>query len=218
MKKSFVIIGLGRFGIGVVKELVSLKRDCLAIDKFEDAVKNVSQIMSNCAVADGTKIEALRELEVESVDHAIVAIGNNLQDTILTVINLRELGVKQITVRIDSDDFKDVMLRLGATDVIIPEEASAISLANQIISDTIMDYYSVHDEYSMATIVVGKNFEEITLLNLASMKRFDINIIGIKREDKFIQPKANDLIKPGDLLTIFGPDKNIAKFDAFLNK
>ena len=218
MNKSFVIIGLGRFGIGVVKELVSLKRVCLAIDKFEDAVKNVSQIMSNCAVADGTKIEALRELEVESVDHAIVAIGNNLQDTILTVINLRELGVKQITVRIDSDDFKDVMLRLGATDVIIPEEASAISLANQIISDTIMDYYSVHDEYSMATIVVGKNFEEITLLNLASMKRFDINIIGIKREDKFIQPKANDLIKPGDLLTIFGPDKNIAKFDAFLNK
>lgn len=218
MKKSFVIIGLGRFGIGVVKELVSLKRDCLAIDKFEDAVKNVSQIMSNCAVADGTKIEALRELEVESVDHAIVAIGNNLQDTILTVINLRELGVKQITVRIDSDDFKDVMLRLGATDVIIPEEASAISLANQIISDTIMDYYSVHDEYSMATIVVGKNFEEITLLNLASMKRFDINIIGIKRDDKFIQPKANDLIKPGDLLTIFGPDKNITKFDAFLNK
>ena len=218
MKKSFVIIGLGRFGIGVVKELVSLKRDCLAIDKFEDAVKNVSQIMSNCAVADGTKIEALRELEVESVDHAIVAIGNNLQDTILTVINLRELGVKQITVRIDSDDFKDVMLRLGATDVIIPEEASAISLANQIISDTIMDYYSVHDEYSMATIVVGKNFEEISLLNLASMKRFDINIIGIKRDDKFIQPKANDLIKPGDLLTIFGPDKNITKFDAFLNK
>ena len=163
MKKSFVIIGLGRFGIGVVKELVSLKRDCLAIDKFEDAVKNVSQIMSNCAVADGTKIEALRELEVESVDHAIVAIGNNLQDTILTVINLRELGVKQITVRIDSDDFKDVMLRLGATDVIIPEEASAISLANQIISDTILDYYSVHDEYSMATIVVRKNFEEISL-------------------------------------------------------
>ena len=218
MKKSFVIIGLGRFGIGVVKELVSLKRDCLAIDKFEDAVKHVSQIMSNCAVADGTKIEALRELEVESVDHAIVAIGNNLQDTILTVINLRELGVKQITVRIDSDDFKDVMLRLGATDVIIPEEASAISLANQIISDTILYYYSVHDEYSMATIVVGKNFEEITLLNLASLKSFDINIIGIKRDDNFIQPKANDLIKPGDLLTIFGPDKNITKFDAFLNK
>ena len=218
MKKSFLIIGLGRFGIGVVKELVSLKRDCLAIDKFEDAVKNVSQIMSNCAVADGTKIEALRELEVESVDHAIVAIGNNLQDTILTVINLRELGVKQITVRIDSDDFKDVMFRLGATDVIIPEEASAISLANQIISDTILDYYSVHDEYSIATIVVGKNFEEISLLNLASLKRFDINIIGIKRDDKFIQPKANDLIKPGDILTIFGPDKNINKFDAFLNK
>ena len=88
----------------------------------------------------------------------------------------------------------------------------------QISSDTILDYYSVHDEYSIATIVVGKNFEEISLLNLASLKRFDINIIGIKRDDKFIQPKANDLIKPGDILTIFGPDKNITKFDAFLNK
>ena len=218
MKKSFVVIGLGRFGIGIVKGLIALKSDCLAIDKYEYAVKKVSQIAPNCAIADGTKLVALEELGVRSIDHAIVAIGNNLQDTILTVINLKELGVKNITVRIDSDEFKDVMLRLGATEIIIPEEASATSLANQLISDTILDYYKVNEDFSMAKIVVGENFKEQTLVELDSLKRHDINIIGITRRDKFIQPKPNDLIKKGDIITIFGPDKKITKFDGILNK
>lgn len=218
MKKSFVVIGLGRFGISVTKSLIALRSDCLAIDVSEEAVKKVSQFAPNCAIADATNIDALKELDVKSVDHAIVAIGNSLQSTILTVINLKELGVKNITVRIDSDTFKDVMLRLGATEVIIPEEASAVSLANQILSDTILDYYKVNEEYSIAKVIVGKSFEEVSLLDLGSLKKYDINIIGITRENEFIQPKANDTIKPDDILTIFGPDKKITKFDAFLNK
>ena len=218
MNKSFLIIGLGTFGIAVAKTLATLKADFMVIDKDDDAVEKVSHFTQNCAIADGTKIEALRELDVQNVDHAIVAIGNNLQDAILTIINLKELGVKSITVRIEEENFKDVMLRLGATEVIIPEEASAISLANQIMSDSILDYYKVNNDYSIATVVVGEKFEEITLMDLGSLKRFDINIIGVTRDGKFIQPKANDKIKPHDILTIFGPDKKITKFDNFLNK
>ena len=218
MKKSFIVIGLGRFGINVAKGLVDLKSDCLAIDKYEYAVKKVSSFAPNCAIADGTKIAALEELGVSSIDHAIVAIGNNLQDTILTVINLKSLGVKRITVRIDSDEFRDVMMRLGATEVIIPEEASAIGLANQIRSDTILDYYKPNDEFAMATVVVGEGFEEKPLIDLDWRKKFDINIIGVTRHDVFFQPKPNDVIKRHDVLTVFGADKKISKFDNYLNK
>ena len=218
MKKSFIIIGLGTFGVAVAKSLSALKADFIAIDRDEEKVEKISYITQNCAIADATKIEALKELEVQNVDHAIVSIGGNLQDAILTVINLKELGVKKITARISDENFKDVMTRLGATEVIIPEEASAISLANQILSDSILDYYKVNNDYSIATVIVGEKFGEITLMNLGSLKRFDINIIGVTRDAKFIQPKANDKIKPHDILTIFGPDKKITKFDNFLNK
>ena len=218
MKKSFIIIGLGTFGVAIAKSLSALKADFITIDRDEKKIEKISYITQNCAIADATKLEALKELDVQNVDHAIVSIGGNLQDAILTVINLKELGVKKITARISDENFKDVMTRLGATEVIIPEEASAISLANQILSDSILDYYKVNNDYSIATVIVGEKFEEITLMNLGSLKRFDINIIGVTRDAKFIQPKANDKIKPHDILTIFGPDKKITKFDNFLNK
>ena len=217
MKKNFVVIGLGQFGTGIVKELVALKCDCLAIDKDEKAVEGISHLVPNCAVCDSTKIEALDELEVKSINHAIVAIGENIEETILTVINLKELGVKQITVRINSQKFSDVMLKIGATEIIIPEEASAKSLAHQIISDSILDYLKVNDEFSLAKIVVGEDFKETSLRDLNTIKRFDINILGINRGDEFIQPKADDTVLPGDILTVFGPDKKINKFDTFLN-
>ncbi len=217
MKKNFVVIGLGQFGTGIVKELVALKCDCLAIDKDEKAVEGISHLVPNCAVCDSTKIEALDELDVKSINHAIVAIGENIEETILTVINLKELGVKQITVRINSQKFSDVMLKIGATEIIIPEEASAKSLAHQIISDSILDYLKVNDEFSLAKIVVGDDFKETSLRDLNTIKRFDINILGINRGDEFIQPKADDTVLPGDILTVFGPDKKINKFDTFLN-
>lgn len=217
MKKNFVVIGLGQFGTGIVKELVALKCDCLAIDKDEKAVEGISHLVPSCAVCDSTKIEALDELEVKSINHAIVAIGENIEETILTVINLKELGVKQITVRINSQKFSDVMLKIGATEIIIPEEASAKSLAHQIISDSILDYLKVNDEFSLAKIVVGDDFKETSLRDLNTIKRFDINILGINRGDEFIQPKADDTVLPGDILTVFGPDKKINKFDTFLN-
>ena len=130
------------------------------------------------------------------------------------------LKIRSVTdsIRRDSDEFRDVMMRLGATEVIIPEEASAIGLANQIRSDTILDYYKPNDEFAMATVVVGEDFEEKPLIDLDWRKKFDINIVGVTRHDVFFQPKPNDVIKRHDVLTVFGADKKISKFDNYLNK
>ncbi len=217
MKKSFIVIGLGRFGSSVARTLSKMNCDVIAIDVCEETVGNISNAVSHCAIADSTKIDVLRELGAASVDHAVVSIGNNLQASILTVVNLNTLGIKNITVRVDVSDHKKVFNLLGATDVILPEEASGISLANQIVSDSILDYYHVADNFVIVQISVSKDFEPKNLVDLDVRNRFDINIVGIIKDDQFYIPRATDSIYPEDTIVVVGKKNNVRKFDAFLN-
>ncbi len=217
MKKTFLIIGLGRFGMAVIKTLGELNADVIAIDVNEKAVEEASNYVEHCAICDSTRINALKEIAADSYDHAVVAIGNNLQATILTIINLKELGLKKISVRVDSNEYVKVMERLGADEIIIPEDEAAISFANQIISDTILEYHPITKDFSMVKIKVGEKFAEQSIVDLDVRNKFDINIVGITRDNKFYQPKATDTIKPNDILTVFGKSNKINKFDRFLN-
>lgn len=217
MKKTFLIIGLGRFGMAVIKTLSDLNAEVIAIDVDEKAVEAASKYVEHCAICDSTRIKALEEIDASSYDHAVVAIGNNVQATILTVINLKELGLKKVSVRADSEEYAKVLARLGADEIIIPEVDAAVSFANQIISDTILEYHPIASDFSMAKISIGNDFEEKTILDLDVRNKFDINIIGITRNNVFFPAKANDIIKQGDILTVFGKSSKINKFDRFLN-
>ena len=108
MKKTFMIIGLGRFGSCVAKVLAQNKCDIIAVDKDDKSVREISKIINNCVIADSTSLTVLQDLDAGKVDHAIVAIGNNLQASILTIINLKKLGVKKITVRADDLAYQEV--------------------------------------------------------------------------------------------------------------
>ncbi len=218
MKKTFVVIGLGRFGANVAKTLASINSDILAIDILPESVKAISKQVPHCVIADGTKMEVLSELGVGSIDHAVVAIGNNLQATILTLVNLKKLNVDKITVRADEEAHKELFYLLGATEVIIPEEASAMSLANQISSDSILDYYEVAGDYAMVKIAVGKNFVAKSLIELDIRNNFDVNIVGIIKDHEFYIPHGTDKISPNDIVVVVGKKPNIRKFDTFLNK
>lgn len=218
MKKSFLIIGLGRFGIGIVRTLAELKCDLIAIDRDEVVVSKAAEIITHCAICDSTKLSSLKEIGAKNIDHAVVAIGGNLQSTILTVINLKELGIPRITVRVDEDEYISVMERLGATEVIIPEEESAVSLATHIVSDGILDYYKVSKEYGVIQMKVNERFEEMDLIKLDSRNRFDVNIIGIMRGEEFSIPRGTDIVKPGDVLMVMGKDTNLIKFENIMNK
>ncbi len=218
MKKTFMVIGLGRFGSCVARVLVSNRCDIIAIDKNEKSVRDLSKIVNNCVIADSTSLSVLSDLDANKVDHAIVAIGNNLQASILTVINLKKLGVRKITVRADDITYKEVFEALGATDVIVPEESSAISLGNQIMSDSVLDYYGVSDDYAMVKIIVGKSFIPKNLIELNLRALFDINIVGITRNNKFFIPRGTDSIDPGDVVVVVGTRSKISKLDDFFNK
>ena len=218
MKKTFMIIGLGRFGSCVAKALVQNKTDIIAIDKDEKSVREISKFVNNCVIADATSLNVLSDLDASKVDHAVVAIGNNLQASILTIINLRKLGVKKITVRADDLAYKEVFEALGATDVIIPEESSAVSLAHQIMSDSVLEYYGVSEDYAMVKVIVGPQFESKNLIELNLRAAFDVNIVGIVRDNKFFIPKGTDTINPKDVVVVVGTRNKINKLDDFFNK
>lgn len=216
-KKNFLVIGLGRFGSMVAKTLVDLNCDVLALDNDDETVSLISNSVCHCVIADSTKLSVLEELNASSFDHAVVAIGNNLQASILTVLNLKKLGVKNITVRADNEDFKDVFDALGVTETIIPEEVSAISLANQITSDSILDYYYISDEYGIYKVSIGDDFESKSLIELDIRNTFDVNIVGIIRDNLFYIPKGTDVLNASDVVVVVGKKNKIKKFDSFLN-
>ncbi|MCR5787334.1 MAG: TrkA family potassium uptake protein [Acholeplasmatales bacterium] len=218
MKKSFMIIGLGRFGANVAITLADLKCDLVAVDIDEEAVQNVSAKVNHCVVADATKMAVLQDLGATSIDHAVVCIGNNLQASILAVLNLKKLGVKTITVRADEIGHREVFMQLGATDVIIPEEASAISLANSIVSDGLLDYYQLADNYAIVKVSVGKNFTPQSIVEIGVREKFGVNIVGLIRNEKFIIPRGTDVLNPGDIVSVIGVKQKVKKFDAFLNE
>lgn len=218
MKKNFIVIGLGRFGMNVAKTLAELKFDVLAIDIRQESVANVASIVSECAIANPTKQGVLEELGVSSDFSAVVAIGNNLQASVLTVINLKNIGVKNIIVRADEESHKEIYKKLGATDVILPEEASAISLANKLASDTIVDYYEVYGNYVMVKLKVGEKFEAKELAQLDLRNTFDVNIVGILSDHKFHLPKGSSKLLPGYILVVVGTKDKIKKFDSYLNE
>lgn len=218
MKKSFAVIGLGRFGLGIIEELSKLGADVIAIDTDEHAVERASKYVSYAVVCDSTNELNLKELGVSNVNHAVVAIGSNLQATILTTAILSELGVKKITVRLDNDYYEKTILKVGATSIVYPEKSAGNRLARSIISDSFVDYFKVTNDHNVVQMIISDDFEPLMLSDLNSRNRFDVNVVLIIRDNKSFIPKGTDMIEPGDIILVIGKDPNIHKFEVFMHK
>lgn len=218
MKKSFIVIGLGRFGLSVVNQLAKQTNQLIAVDVDEKRVDLIKGEVEQCFCCDCTNKNVLEELNVSKIDHAIVAIGNNLEATILTTMNLKELGVKKVTVRIDETKYENLLKRVGADVVIVPEEDAGIELAKKVVSDSILDYYQVDKEYGVVQISIPNNFKEQSLIELNARNKFDVNIVGVIRNKSFFIPKGQDKVQPNDVIMVVGKSNKIIKFDNYVNK
>lgn len=211
-KKKVLVIGLGRFGLNIAKSLTDVGTDVLGIDIESSRVEMASEFLPFCEICDTSKLDVLEELNASTYDCAIVSIGN-LQSTFLTVANLSELKVERIIVRLESSEYENVLRKLGATDIIIPEISAANSLAHEIISNNILDYYQIDDDYGVVQVFINEHFEAKTLIELDLRNKYDVNIVGILRNKKFFIPKGTDTINPLDTILVVGRDKNIAKLE-----
>ena len=216
-KKSFAVIGLGQFGISVVEELVGNGADVIAIDTDEEAVKKVSSILPTVAVANSTDEESLKELGIKDVDSAIVAFGSHIESSILTTVILKELGVKSIIVRTDDPYYVPILKKLGATEVIMPQKAAGIALANRLGNEDFKDFYKLDDKYSVVSIVINSAFVPQTLKDLASKDKYGVSIVLINRNDKSSVPGGDSLLVPNDTIFVVGTTKDIRNFREAIN-
>jgi trk system potassium uptake protein TrkA len=216
MKKLIAVIGLDNFGLTICRTLANLKTEVLGIDIDRNLVSQLSDQLDNLVVADATHINALRELGIDKYDNVVIGITKNLEASILTLMNLKELGVKKITVRVDYEKYSNIFERLGADDIIIPEQDSGISLANKLINESFMEYYPVADGFGIIKIKAPKLFVPKSLIELDSRNSFDVNIVALIKKDGFIIPKGLDLVEAGDIITVIGDTEKLYIFEKFI--
>ena len=215
--KSFAVIGLGQFGRSVVKELVDNGMDVIAIDINEEVANEVAAELPTTFVADSTDEKALKELGVDDVDAAIVAFGDNQQASVLTTVILRELGIKNIIVRVDDDYYVPIVKKLGATEVITPQKAAGAALANRIGNEDYQDFYKLDNKYSVVSIIVNPGFLPTTLKDMNPKNVYGVNIVLIRRGNKSFVPGGNDSILPDDTVFVVGTSKEVSVFREAIN-
>ncbi len=214
MKKEFVVIGLGRFGGSIVRELIEQGADVMAIDKDHERVDEFASIATQAVVADTTDESVLKSLGVRNFEQVIVAIGENIQASILTTLMLKEIGVKKITVKAQNDYHAKVLHKIGADKVVHPERDMGIRIAHNILSNNVLDYLELSDEHSIMEIKANDKLAGYTLIELDIRAKYGINIVAIKRGDEIIvSPQADMEIERDDILIIIGSDADINRFE-----
>ncbi|RAZ70330.1 potassium channel family protein [Planococcus maitriensis] len=214
MKKEFVVIGLGRFGGSIVRELIEQGADVMAIDKDHERVDEFASIATQAVVADTTDESVLKSLGVRNFEQVIVAIGENIQASILTTLMLKEIGVKKITVKAQNDYHAKVLHKIGADKVVHPERDMGIRIAHNILSNNVLDYLELSDEHSIMEIKANEKLAGYTLIELDIRAKYGINIVAIKRgDDIIVSPQADMDIERDDILIIIGSDADINRFE-----
>lgn len=213
MKKQFAVIGLGRFGGSICRTLSELGAEVLAIDNDEDRVNEFTPIATHAVIADSTDESVLKSLGLRNFDHVIVAIGDNIQASILSTLMLKELGVKKVTAKAQNDYHEKVLRKIGADYVIHPERDMGARIARNITSSSVLDYLELSDKHSLIEVVAGKKMHGKSLIDLDVRANFGVNIVAIKEEGHInVSPRADQVIKNGDILIVIGADEDIDRF------
>ena len=214
VKKEFAVIGLGRFGGSICRELIVQGMEVLAIDHDEDRVNEFASIASHAVIGDTTDESVLKSLGIRNFDHVIVAIGDDIQSSILTTLILKELGVSNITVKAQNDYHEKVLMKIGADHVVHPERDMGRRIAHKIASNNVLDYLELSDEHSIVEIVASDKLDGKSLIDLDIRAKYGINIVAFKRGSEIIvSPQANETIQTNDILIVIGADQDISRFE-----
>ena len=203
--KSYIVIGLGKFGAEAAKRLCQLGGEVLAIDRNPDLVQPISNQVTQAVVGDARDKEVLRALGAKDFECAIVAIGANLADSVLATMNLKELGVPYIVCKASDETHRQVLMKLGADKVVIPEQEQADRLAKNLSSPNVLDYIELSNEYGIIEIPAPGSWQEKSLKELNVRAKLGVNIIAVKCEGKInVSPAADYRIQSDDVMVVLG--------------
>lgn len=219
MKKEFAIIGLGRFGGSVLKELNHLDADVLIIDIDEARINEYQEYATEGIIGSSTDEAMLKNIGIHNYDNVIVAIGDNIQASILTTLILKDLGVKKVTAKAQNSNHGRVLEKIGADIVVHPERDMGKRVAHRLISPSVIEYLDISNKHSIVEYSANKKLENKRIADLNLRDKFDLNVVAVKRDDNIIiSPDLQMSILLGDVLILIGNDEKLNHFENFMDK
>ncbi|AJD33098.1 MULTISPECIES: potassium channel family protein [Clostridium] len=213
-RKQFVVIGLGRFGTSVAKTLYTLGNDVLAIDSSEDIVQSIADSVTHSVQIDATDENSLRSLGIRNFDVAVITIGSDIQASTMATLLVKEMGVKYIIAKANTEIHAKVLYKIGADRVVFPERDMGVRVAHNLVSTNILDYIELSPNYSIAEIVTPKPWHGKTLNELNIRANYGINVVALKRGEEInVSPVAEDTIESGDIIVAIGSEEDLTKVE-----
>lgn len=219
-KQTFAVIGLGRFGGSVCKTLADAGQEVLAIDKYESRVNDYKDIATQAVVADAQDEDVLRSLGIRNVDHVIVAIGEDIQASILVTLMVKEQGVKYVTAKAQNEYHAKVLEKLGVDLVVHPERDMGVRIGRSLTSKNMVDYLDLDANFKLAEILItNPEFVGKSLAEMDFRDRYGLNVIALAHSrQEMVLPSAGDVLTENDSILVAGPTRAIDKFEELMQK
>ncbi len=218
-EEKFAVIGLGRFGMALARELASKGKSVIAIDKDRDKVDTAAEFTDNAFVIDELTERSLEETGIGEADVAVIGIGDKIDVSILTTLHVLRLGVKRVIAKATSAEQGDILKMMGA-EVVYPEHDMALRIAGKLISPHILEYISLSDSIDIMEIRLTEKIAGMTVIGSGIRPNFNLNIIAIRSfetQSVTTEIKPTMPLIPGDTITVIGTKENISRFERFLN-
>ena len=212
MMKSVLLIGLGRFGRHIAMKLNSMNCHVMAVDDNEERVNAVLPYVTDGIIGDSTNEHFLSSLGVKDYDACIVAIGDDFQSSLETASLLKELGAKKVIARASRGVQEKFLLRNGADEVVYPEKQLAAWTAVRCVSDNVLDYIELGNDYSIFEIAVPENWVGKSILDLDVRRKYNVNVLAVRKHgDLKVEAVLDDELQATDSLLVLGREKDIQK-------
>jgi trk system potassium uptake protein len=222
-RKQFGVIGLGRFGSAMAITLTELGHDVIGVDGDEARVQQLADVITHALQIDATDEKALRAAGIQDVDVAVVSIGENIESSLLVVMQLRELGIETIVAKAVTSLHGRILEKLGVSRVIFPEREMAIRIAHSLVMPNVIDYIELSRDFSIVEVPAPAAFVGRTLKQLELRPRLGLTLIAIKRQADGgagvvtnIAPAADETIRSGDVLALLGSNERLNQLDQLL--
>lgn len=211
--KTFAVIGLGRFGTAIARELSELGHEVLAMDLQEDRVQRVADHVTHAVVGDARDINVLNALGVRNFDCAVVAMGSDVGNSALVTLNLKELGLQQVVCKAQSHVHQRVLEKIGADRVIFPEHEMGVKVAQGLSSSSVLNFSEFSEDYGIVELAVPESWQGRTLRELDVRNAYHVNIIAVRKADSpstlDVAPGAKCVLNSGDNVVAVGRSEDI---------
>lgn len=210
IKKSYAVLGLGRYGSSVAKELARCGADILAVDRDIELVNNLTGDVPLCKCADITDPAVIKQLGISNFDVVIIAAGGSLEVSVLATMLCKEAGVKTVIAKCSSEMHRKILSKVGADKVVLPESESGTRLAKNLLSSGFVDIMELDNNVSIIELDILPDWIGKSLIQLDLRKKYDINVIALKKDGKIsVSINPSEPLTEGTQLVVIADTSNL---------